>query len=227
MDDKKKLEGGFGTSTDRPREQWGAAEREDIGGARYAAGQVRGARDISDDERGQLLTGYTTGSEDERIEAASFDRDQGSPGFNVQGAGTTGMSMSGNLELGIDSNAGAGSQGKVAHAKETVKAKAGEAKAKVAQTAKAKVEERKGEVADRLEGLSAQLHDTLTGKADELVGQFAAVADGYVTRATQVLREKNSDELLLMARDEFKARPLAIAAGFFALGFFGARLLRS
>ena len=30
-----------------------------------------------------------------------------------------------------------------------------------------------------------------------------------------------------LAKDEFRSRPLVVAGGFFALGFIGARLLRS
>lgn len=246
MDEKKKTEGGFGTSTDRPREVWGAADRDGSSG-RFVAGEVRDSRDLTDSERGQLLAGYTTSGEDEgleaRREAMGADRSYGmsasgserragefstvgssSPLGGTTEAGSFGVGSAGDVSVDMGSGA---DQGRLAGAKEKVKERAGEAKAKVAQSARAQVNQKKDVVAEKLEGASGQLQDKLNEKASELVGQFASLADSYVSRATQVLREKDADQLMALARDEFRSRPLVVAAGAFALGFLGARLLRS
>lgn len=254
MDEKKKMEGGFGTSTDRPREVWGAADRDGSSG-RFAAGEVRDSRDLTDSERGQLLSGYTTGGEEDAPGAASNTGRGGAMGADVSYGMSSGSSerragefstvgtsspLGGTSEAGSfgvgsagDVSFAAGTQdtgsmdhGRMAGAKEKVKEKAGEAKAKVAQSARAQVNQRKDVVADRLEGASGQLQEKLNDKATELVSQVASMADTYVSRATQLLREKDADQLMSMARDEFRTRPLAVAAGCFALGFLGARLLK-
>jgi hypothetical protein len=116
---------------------------------------------------------------------------------------------------------------RLAGAKDTVREKASGMSSKVAQSARGQVDQHKGQVADRLEGLHGPLHEKVHGKAEEFVNEFTTRADDYLSKATHLLREKNSDELMQLARDEFRARPLAITGGFFALGFIGARLLRS
>lgn len=254
MDEKKKTEAGFGTSVDRPREVWGAADRDGSSG-RYVAGEVRDARDLTDSDRGQILAGYTTSGEDEGLDArreatgaggamgadvsygmagSSSERRAGefstvgssSPLGGTTEAGSFGVGGRGDVSVGLSDEGSAGA-GRLAGAKEKVKERAGEAKARVAQTAKAQVNEKKDVVAERLEGVAGQAQEKLNEKATELVSQFASLADSYVSRATQVLREKDADQLMLMAKDEFRSRPLVVAAGAFALGFLGARLLRS
>ncbi len=230
MDDKKNI--------DRPREQWGASESEEKGSGLQASGEVRGARDLTDWERGQLLHGYSaTGDEERSAGYSAIGDEERSAGWDVRepGADTAafeaerraGEFSGGGVNFGTAASPLGDSPGKVASAKEKVREKASEAKAKVAQSARSQVDQRKGAVADRLEGLPGQLQEKVAGKADEFIGQFASMADEYVNKATHLLREKDSDELLRMAKQEFRSRPLAVAAGFFALGFVGARLLRS
>lgn len=254
MDDKKRSDGGFGSKpADRPGEQWGAAGREDVGGGRFAPGEVRDSRDLTEGERGQLLSGYTSHGEDEGIDqgiqAGSFGT---GPGLETGGmssvgamnasskdvdrpgaASTTGVgygqeSYRAGTQAGEFSGSGmsmgaAGSSGSASAAKEKVK----EVGAKVMDKAKGQVDARKGEVAEQLEGLTSNLHEKLSGKADEYISQVSMAAETYASKAAQLLREKNADDLLVMAKDEFRQRPLALAAGAFALGFLGARLLRS
>lgn len=112
---------------------------------------------------------------------------------------------------------------KVGDASEKLREKASTTGSKLGQSAKSQVDQRKDQVADRLESLQGQLHE----KAGTLAEQFTTKADTYLTKASHMLREKNSDELLQVAKDEFRARPLAVAGGLFALGFIGARILRS
>lgn len=218
MDEKKNI--------DRPREQWGAAESEDKGSGLQASGEVRSARDLSDWERGQLLHGYAATGDEERAEAWDV-REPGAEWSASASERRAGEFSGGGVNFGTAASPLGDSPGKMASAKGMVREKASEAKAKVAQSARAQVNQRKGEVADRLEGLPGQLQEKVAGKADEFIGQFASMADEYVTKATHLLREKDSDELLRMAKQEFRSRPLAVAAGFFALGFVGARLLRT
>ncbi|MDQ3265647.1 MAG: hypothetical protein M3Y59_18645 [Myxococcota bacterium] len=218
MDDKKNI--------DRPREQWGAAESEEKGSGLQASGEVRGARDLSDWERGELLQGYTAVGDEERSEEWDV-REPGADWSASEAERRAGEFGGGGVNFGTAASPLGESPGTVASAKEKVREKASEAKAKVAQSARAQVDQRKGEVADRLEGLPGQLQEKVAGKAEEFIGQFASMADEYVNKATHLLREKDSDELLRMAKQEFRSRPLAVAAGFFALGFVGARLLRS
>jgi hypothetical protein len=250
----------------KPREQWSAAEQEDVGGGMSAPGTVREARDMTEDERSQLLSGYTTESIEDSIAAAPSG--MSTAGVLVGGESTTGVGYSagsssggfssqdrfgGTASYGASATGSIGSQSPISGSsaqssfgvggagsdlesgvdqiKSTAKAKvkdvAQQATRQAADRAKAQVDSRKGQLADQLEGAASQLQEKLAGKAEEVVSQVGSVADMYASKAAALLREKSSDELLSMANDQFRARPLAIAAGFFALGFLGARLLRS
>lgn len=231
---------------------WGAADRQT--GPTLEAGSVRETRDLTDSERGQILSGYRTVDEEEGLDArreaqsvsgsfvaSSSERPAGefsgipgtaSPLGGSSEAGSFGIGSSGDTSFrGTGLGAEPLSPEAPLTAKEKVKEKVHEqvqvAKDKAIGAAREQVNSRKDQVAEQLEGASGMLQERFNEQATRFVSQFASVADSYVSRASALLREKNADELMVLAQREFKSRPLAVAAGAFALGFLGARLLRS
>lgn len=89
-----------------------------------------------------------------------------------------------------------------------------------------KLDAQKQQLCEQLEKLA----DGIEGMSGELEGpssQFATKAASYVRKAEGVLKEKSTDELVSMAVTEVRDRPAAFIAGAFALGFLGARLIKS
>lgn len=76
------------------------------------------------------------------------------------------------------------------------------------------------------EGLD-QLSDTLRSSGDGVSHRLSESAAGYAKKASSYLRGHSSEELFDSTVSEIKERPGLLLAGCFALGFFGARLLRS
>lgn len=255
MDDKKGNSAGSNTGR-------GYSAGEDKKERRYGPGETQGGRDLTEKERGQLLSGYTAGSEDETLSGLSAGADTTGASWGATGSGNSGgmstlgaespvggMAASANSgrtgfsgSAGISASASAGTTGyglggageldtgestRMDAAKDKVRQVASQGADRAAGVAKEKVDANKDAVADKLDDLSSRLHEQLSGKAEEYVQVVTSAADKYVSRASQLLRDKNSDELIALARDQVRERPLIAAAGFFALGFFGARLLRS
>jgi len=89
-----------------------------------------------------------------------------------------------------------------------------------------KADAKKSDLSSSLDRLAQSLEDLggSDGGSERQIGEFAAK---YVRRAKDLIDGRSSDELMNMAVSELKERPAAIVAGLFAVGFFGARLLRS
>jgi len=88
-------------------------------------------------------------------------------------------------------------------------------------------EARRGSVASGLHHLAGRIeevaHDPENGREVEELARYTA---DMTHRVADVLKNKPSEELLEMTRRGIRERPALCVAGFFALGFLGARLLR-
>ena len=89
-----------------------------------------------------------------------------------------------------------------------------------------KADAQKSNLSSSLDRLAQSLED-LGGPDGGPERQVGAMAAKYVRRAKDLIDGRSTDELMNMAVSELKERPAAIVAGMFAVGFFGARLLRS
>jgi hypothetical protein len=84
------------------------------------------------------------------------------------------------------------------------------------------MDEQKGSICAGLDHLAASL-ENMGGPQR----QFTVTAADYVRRARSMLSNRSSEELMNTAMHELRARPGAVIAGAFALGFLGARMLRT
>jgi len=89
---------------------------------------------------------------------------------------------------------------------------------------------RKGYLASEIENFAGTL-DNVAGNLDERglgsQSRYASSAASAVRSVSRTLREKSSEDLAYAARRQFEARPGVFLAGLFALGFLGARFLKS
>jgi hypothetical protein len=87
-------------------------------------------------------------------------------------------------------------------------------------------DERKAELASNLEQLAGSLQEL----SDSSEGPQRQLVDGvarFARKASSTLKRRSSEELLGVAAKEISDRPGVIIAGCFALGFLGARLLKT
>ncbi len=77
--------------------------------------------------------------------------------------------------------------------------------------------------ANTLEEVSRTLQNRGNGSQQQLVDKGAR----YVRQASQMLRERSTEELIDQAQTQLRERPGVAVAGALALGFLGIRLLRS
>jgi hypothetical protein len=89
-----------------------------------------------------------------------------------------------------------------------------------------RADQKKSELSGRLDKLADNLED-LGGEDGGPERQVAASAAKYLRQAKDLLDKRSSDELMNLAVSELKNRPSAVVAGLFAVGFLGARFLRS
>lgn len=110
----------------------------------------------------------------------------------------------------------------ISQGKERASAVGGQAKRK----AFSKVDERKSELSESLDRIAKSIDEVGEGMSGPESRVVSTVAE-YVRKAKGVIDERSTDELANMAVSELKQRPAAVIAGCFALGFMGARLLKS
>ena len=84
------------------------------------------------------------------------------------------------------------------------------------------LDEQKVSICSGLDHLAASLENVSGSQR-----QVTSTAADYVRRARSMLSNHSSEELINSAMDQLRARPGAIIAGAFALGFLGARMLRT
>jgi hypothetical protein len=92
------------------------------------------------------------------------------------------------------------------------------------------VDSRKGMIASQLNDIASALEETartLESNGIKGVHKIATMASERVRSFSQSIEGRSVDELVGMAKQQFRASPLPIIAACAAVGFFGARLLRS
>lgn len=96
------------------------------------------------------------------------------------------------------------------------------------ERAMAQVDGKKSELAGGLEKIADAI-DSLAGENSQLPS-FAhrgiSAASGWVRQCSTLVRDRSSEELLQMATQRAKSRPLALAAGAFVVGFLGSRVVK-
>lgn len=125
---------------------------------------------------------------------------------------------------GLPESAAGGGAGEVAREvraqAKTVGASARERAIRLADDRRGGLAEGLRHIADRLEEVA---HEPESGKQLEpVLGQIA----GVTRKVADALHDKPANELFDMAKRAARERPALVVAGCFALGFFGARLLR-
>lgn len=92
------------------------------------------------------------------------------------------------------------------------------------------VEERKSTLVAQLESIAKGIEHTAKSGAGQGGEAGHELADGighFVRRIERLLDQSSTEELLRKAETKVKERPAVLIAGCLALGFLGARLLRS
>jgi hypothetical protein len=84
------------------------------------------------------------------------------------------------------------------------------------------MDERKGSICQGLDHFASSL-ENMGGPQRQL----SSTAADYVRRARSMLTNHSSEELVNIGFEQLRARPAAVIAGAFALGFLGARMLRT
>lgn len=87
---------------------------------------------------------------------------------------------------------------------------------------KSVLSEHVGTLVDKLDGIASPHEGSEPGMDDRLIERGA----GLLRRFQKVLDENSTQDLLSKAEAQIKARPGLFIAGFLALGFVGARLVR-
>lgn len=79
-----------------------------------------------------------------------------------------------------------------------------------------------GAFVEKLEGIAQPAQGAQAGLQEQIVERGVAMLRGFQT----TLAENSTEDLIRKAEQQIKARPGLFIAGCFALGFFGARLVR-
>jgi len=88
------------------------------------------------------------------------------------------------------------------------------------------IDNKKSVLAGQLQGFASKLKDMGEQGQGDPVQKLAGNAAQYAQRAADAISKMSTDELVSMGKREMSARPIAFLAGFFAIGFLSARLLR-
>jgi len=88
------------------------------------------------------------------------------------------------------------------------------------------IDSRKSAIAGQLQGFAAKLKGIGEQGEGDAVQKLAGTAAQLAERAADAVGNRSTDELLTLGKREMSARPVVFIAGFFALGFLSARLLR-
>ena len=92
------------------------------------------------------------------------------------------------------------------------------------------VDSRKGMIATQLNDIATALEETASQLEERGVKgaqRIAGMASENVRKVSQAIEGRSVDELVGMAKQQFRSSPVPVLLGCVALGFFGARLLRS
>lgn len=111
-----------------------------------------------------------------------------------------------------------------------VKDQAVAAAAQVKQQAEGKLDEQRQQAAERLSGVASALRETgqrLSGKSEDMVGQYAQSMADQVDRFSSYLRDRDTNELLGEIQDFARRQPELFVAGTLAAGFLLGRFLKS
>jgi len=113
---------------------------------------------------------------------------------------------------------------------ESVASNTTEQLSRVGETAKRQaykqIDDKKSVLAEQLHGFASKLKGIGGQDSADPVQKLAGSAAEYAERAADAMGRMSTDELVTVGKREISARPLAFLAGFFALGFVSARLLR-
>ncbi len=86
---------------------------------------------------------------------------------------------------------------------------------------------KKHDIASGLRAIAEHLEEaSQEEQVDERIESLSSMAAGWVRSASDMLESRSADELIERVQHEMRAHPGFSMAGFFALGFLGARLLR-
>lgn len=120
--------------------------------------------------------------------------------------------------------------GTVDHAKDKVRDVAGAAQRKVADELRTRADSTRSHAADAIGSVA----DALTSSAQQLRNDEEGASVDFVRRAgdqlqrvSDYLRNNDTDELIRNAENFARRQPAVFLAGAFALGFLGARLVKS
>jgi len=92
------------------------------------------------------------------------------------------------------------------------------------------VDSRKGMVATQLNDIASALEEAanqLEQRGIKGAHRIAGMATQNVRKISEAIEGRSVDELVGMAKQQFRTSPVPVLLGAVALGFFGSRLLRS
>jgi len=88
------------------------------------------------------------------------------------------------------------------------------------------IDNKKSVIAGQLQGFASKLKGIGEQGQGDPVQKLAGNAAQLAQRAADAMGRMSTDELVTLGKREMSARPLMFLAGFFAVGFLSARLLR-
>jgi len=88
------------------------------------------------------------------------------------------------------------------------------------------IDSKKSVIAEQLQGFASKLKGIGEQGQSDPVQKLAGNAAQFAERAADAMGRMSTDEIVAAGKREMSARPLVFLAGFFAVGFLSARLLR-